>query len=68
MTSYSKLHGVAAADEKVARIPPQFSSERLSPFRRQAEVLSPMLKGTNFDKWLSLPATFLRRPFESGSL
>jgi len=31
---------------------PQFSSERLSPFRRQAEVLSPMLKGTNFDKWL----------------
>jgi len=30
---------------------PQFSSERLSPFRRQAEVLSPMLKGTNFDKW-----------------
>jgi hypothetical protein len=48
----SKAHGSVAAAEKVARILPQFPSERLSPFRRQAELLSPMLKGTNFDKWL----------------
>src|SRR5580693_3135556 len=51
-TPYSKMHGLVEAAEKVARIRPQLSSERLCPFRRQAEVLSPMLKGTNFDKWL----------------
>jgi hypothetical protein len=62
------MHGLVEAAEKVARIRPQLSSERLCPFRRQAEVLSPMLKGTNFDKWLGRWPAFLPRPFKSSSL